>query len=151
MSEIFDVMQKYFTDEEWYFMQMNNQPILQMSFQGKNGKWTCYAQVNETQSIFFFYSVCPVNCPPEKRSTVGEFLTRANYGLKVGNFEMDYTDGEIRYKTSLDVENDRLSHALVSNHVNANLLTMDHYISGILMVIYGDISPIDAIDKIESK
>lgn len=29
-----------------------------------------------------------------------EFLTRANYGLVFGNFEMDMHDGEIRYKPS---------------------------------------------------
>jgi hypothetical protein len=27
----------------------------------------------------------------------------------IGNFEMDFEDGEIRYKTSIDVEDDSLS------------------------------------------
>jgi len=35
---------------------------------------------------------------------VNEFLTRANYGLNIGNFEMDFQDGEIRFKTAIDVE-----------------------------------------------
>jgi len=42
-----------------------------------------------------------------------KFLTRANYGMMIGNFEMDFTDGEIRYKTSIDVEGDKLSSALI--------------------------------------
>jgi hypothetical protein len=96
-------------------LQLGNQPILQMTFQGKNGKWTCYAQVHEEQPIFFFFSVCPVNVPEDKRLSMADFLTRANYGLKVGNFEMDFSDGEIRYKTSINVENDQLTHAIIRN------------------------------------
>lgn len=149
MGEMFDVVQRFFTDDEWYFLQMDQQPILQMSFQGKNGKWTCYGQVKEDQCIFFFYSVAPVNVPEEKRLAMAEFITRANYGLKIGNFEMDFSDGELRYKTSLDVENDHLSTALVSNLVYANLWTMDRYLPGILSVIYGNVSPVTAVQKIE--
>jgi hypothetical protein len=149
MAEIFDIVRRFFTDDEWYFLQMDNQPILQMSFQGKNGKWTCYAQVKEDQQIFFFYSVSPVNVPEEKRMAAAEFITRANYGLKIGNFELDFTDGELRYKTSIDVENDRLTTALVSNLVYANLWTMDRYLPGILSVVYGDVSPVEAVERVE--
>jgi hypothetical protein len=149
MTDLFDVVQRFFTDDEWYFLQMDSQPILQMSFQGKNGKWTCYAQVKEEQYIFFFYSVCPINVPEDKRFSMAEFITRANYGLKIGNFEMDFTDGELRYKTSVDVENDRLTTSLVSNLVYANLWTMDRYLPGILSVIYGDVTPVTAVQKIE--
>ena len=149
MGEIFDIVQRFFTDDEWYFLQMDTQPILQMSFQGKNGKWTCYAQVKEDQCIFFFYSVCPVNVPEEKRLPMAEFLTRANYGLKIGNFEMDFSDGELRYKSSIDVENDHISQSLVSNLVYANLWTMDRYLPGILEVIYGNVNPIKAVERIE--
>lgn len=150
MGEIFDVFQKFFTDDEWYFIRLEDKPILQMTFQGRNGKWTCYAQSNEDQHLFFFYSVCPINILEAKRQAVAEFLTRANYGLKVGNFEMDFNDGEVRYKTSIDVENDRLVAPLVSNLVYANVWTMDRYLPGLLSVAYGDVSPLEAIQKVES-
>jgi hypothetical protein len=151
MGELLDVIVKFFTDDEWYFMQLDDRPVLQMGFNGKNGRWTCYAQVNEDQKIFFFYSVCPINVPEEKRITVAEYLTRANYGLKLGNFEMDFTDGELRYKTSIDVENDRLTPALISNQVHANLWTMDRYLPGILTVVYGSAQAEEAILKVEGE
>jgi hypothetical protein len=40
--------------------------------------------------------------PEDKRPAVCEFITRANYGLPAGNFEMDWSDGELRYKVFLD-------------------------------------------------
>jgi len=150
MGELFNIVEKYFTDEEWYFMKLDGKSILQLSYQGKNGKWSCYAQVQEEQQLFYFYSVCPINVPEEKRMAAAEFLTRANYGLRVGNFEMDFSDGEVRYKTSLDVENDRLSPALISNLVYANLWTLDRYLPGLMSVIYGGITPQEAVDSVES-
>lgn len=81
---------------------------------------------------------------------MAEFLTRANYGLMIGNFEMDFNDGEIRYKTSIDVEGDNLSSALLKQLVYANVMTMDQYLPGIIAVIDGNISPVDANAKIEA-
>lgn len=150
MTDIFETVQKFFTDDEWYFMQLDNQLILQMGFQGRNGKWSCYAQVNNEQHLFFFYSVCPINVPEDKRPLIAEFITRANYGIKIGNFELDYNDGEVRYKTSIDIENDDLTPALISNHVYANIWTMDRYLPGIMSVVYSDEEPYDVIQKIET-
>ena len=74
-----------------------------------------------------------------------KFLTRANYGMMIGNFEMDFTDGEIRYKTSIDVEGDKLSSALIKRLVYANVMMMDEYLPGIVSVTEGDMEPKDAI------
>ena len=76
-----------------------------------------------------------MNAPGERMAAVAEFITRANYGLIIGNFELDFSDGEIRYKTSLDVEGDRLSQALIKQLVYTNVLTMDQYLPGILAVL----------------
>jgi hypothetical protein len=48
-----------------------------------------------------------------KQQTIAKFITRANYGMSLGNFELDFNDGEIRYKTSIDVTDDRLNFALI--------------------------------------
>lgn len=151
METLFETVVRYFTQEEWYFLKMDSRPTLQMSFNGSNGKWLCYANVNEEKGFFSFYSVCPINVPEERRATVAEFLTRANYGLMIGNFEMDYRDGEVRYKTSLDVENSEINLALIGNLVNVNLLMMDRYLPGILMCIYGNETAEAAIQSIEGE
>lgn len=125
MGELFDIAYKYFTDDEWYFVQLDSRPVLQMSYQGSNGKWTCYADANDEKHTFCFYSVCPINIPEEFRQSAAEYIARANYGLRIGNFELDFNDGEVRFKTSIDVENDRLVAPLIGNLVAANLWTMD--------------------------
>ena len=80
---------------------------------------------------------------------ISELLTRANYGLNIGNFEMDFSDGEVRYKTSINVEGGQLTTTIVKKLVYANVLTLDKYFPSIMKVIYADIPPDEAIALIE--
>ena len=148
--QFFEEIVNFFEEDGWPFVQIEGEPLLQMVFQGENGKWTCYAKARDDQKQFVFYSVCPVNAPDSKRLAVAEFLTRANSGMIIGNFEMDFEDGEIRYKTSIDVEDDSLSSGLIKRLVYANVMMMDAYLPGMMSVIYGDVTPVDAIAQIES-
>lgn len=147
---IHDTIIEFFTEDDWPYTALEDQPVFQTAFQGSNGQWACFAQARESQEQFVFYSICPVNVPPERHPAMAEFLTRANYGLPVGNFEMDFDDGEIRYKTSLDVEGDRISTALIKQAVRANVIMMDQYLPGILAIISGGGSPEEIIKGIES-
>lgn len=148
-GNIFEAIINFFTADDWPFVQVPGQPALQIAFQGENGKWTCYARARVEQQQFVFYSMCPVNAAESKRSAIAEFLTRANCGIIIGNFELDFTDGEISYKTSIDVEGDRLSFALIQQVVYANVTMMDEYLPGIMSVIYGNLSPEEAIAQLE--
>lgn len=146
---ILDTVVQFFKEDNWKYQQLEGRPALKLGFQGDNGSWNCYAQAREEPEQFMFYSILDTNVPPDKRAAVAEFLTRANYGLYIGNFEMDYSDGEVRYKTSIIVKGDRLTPALVKNLVYLNVLMMDKYFPGIMSVVYGGVSPADAIAKIE--
>jgi hypothetical protein len=155
MSTLFDTVQEYFQKNNWNPMPVQEgQPILRMGFAGRNGKWTCYAQVREDEAAqlqqFLFYSVLPANAPEDKRDVSAEFITRANYTLVIGGFEMDYTDGELRYKTSINLAGTGLiaTAGLIQALVVPNILTVDQFLPGLMSVLYGGASPADAVAKI---
>ena len=148
-APLFDTVLAFFDDDGWPCTPMEGETILSVNFQGQNGRWMCYAQTREEQEQFVFYSVCPVNTPEASRPALAEFLTRANYGLIMGNFELDYRDGEARYKTSVDVEGSQLTSALVRQCVYSNVLMMDHYLPGILEVVFSGKTPEEALRGIE--
>ncbi len=149
MGKLLDTIARFFQEDDWPYQQLEGRTVLRTGFAGQNGQWRCYAQALEDRYQFVFYSVLPVKAPAEKRQAIAEFLTRANYGMLIGNFEMDFSDGEIRYKTSIDVEGDELTAPLLKQLLYANVLTMDRYWPGIMEVLYGDTSPADAIAAIE--
>lgn len=144
-QQIFNALVEFFEEDEWDFQWMEGLSVLTMSFSGKNGKWQCFAQAREQQQQFVFYSVLSVNVPKEKRGRVAEFITRVNYGMVIGNFEMDYDDGEVRYKTSIDVEGVELLAPMIRQVVYANLIITDRYLNSLMRVIYSDVEPEQAI------
>ncbi|HQZ70281.1 MAG TPA: YbjN domain-containing protein [Anaerolineae bacterium] len=143
----------FFTDDDWRFDRSEQKPILRLSFQGRSGHtWNCFAQsrMGENTEQAIFYSVAPIKVPEIKRQDIAEYLTRANYGMVMGNFEMDYSDGEIRYKTSVDLAGgSQLTMLLTKPLVYTNVLMMDKYLPGVMEVLYAEVSPEQAIRKIE--
>ena len=150
MARIFDAMTAFFDQDDWNYDQLPDRPVLRMGFNGDDGQWMCFAQAREEQEQFIFYSVAPVKAPEERRQEMAEFITRANYGMIVGNFELDFSDGEVRYKTSVDAEGSELSHPLVKGLVYANVLTMDRYLKGIMAVAFGGVDAQSAVASVEN-
>ena len=136
-NKILSVIVNFFTEDDWSFTKIQSEPVLRMAFQGKNGKWTCYAKARTEQAQFVFYSICPVNVLESKYLAIAEFIARANYGTIIGNFELDFVDGEIRYKTSIDVENSTLTFPQIKQLVYTNVMMMDQYLPGIMFAMRG--------------
>jgi hypothetical protein len=85
----------------------------------------------------------------EKKWPALEYLARANFSLIIGNFEIDFDSGEVRFKTSIDVEGDELTYALFKPVVYANLFLTERYLPGLQAVLFEDIMPRAAITAIE--
>lgn len=150
MSALFDVLERFFQEDDWSYTADPETGTLHMGFAGENGRWPLVAGVREVQEQVVIYSIAPVDAPPERRLAVAEFITRANEGMIVGNFEMRWDLGEVRYKTSIDVEGSQLDTALVKNLVYANCLMMDRYLPGLMQLLNGDTTPEQAIELVEN-
>ena len=144
-------VESFLREDGWDFSPMESRSVLKTGYQGENGSWTCYAQTREDDQQFLFYALCPIRAPDKKRAAVAEFITRANYGMVIGNFEMDYEDGEIRVKCSIDIEGSELTEPLVCSAVYWAVMMMDKYLPGLLKVIGGNTPPAEAIDEIEAQ
>ncbi|GAA3410581.1 YbjN domain-containing protein [Paenibacillus hodogayensis] len=105
--------------------------ILRLSYTGEQGAWIVLVRIDEERQICVVYSVYPDAVPEERRADTAVFLIEENYDLAVGSFELDTTDGELRYRTSIDVEHDRLSMELFGQLFSTNVVVMDHYFNAI--------------------
>jgi hypothetical protein len=142
---------RFLEEDGWHPQAIEENFVHRAYFGGAHGEVACFAQVRVDLDQFLFYVVMPVRVPEHMRAAVAEYLTRANYGLRIGNFEMDYSDGEVRYKSSLDFEGSELTPALIRNAIYPAVQTMDRYMPGILAVIFGGKQPEDAIAEVEEQ
>ncbi|NEQ98146.1 MAG: YbjN domain-containing protein [Cyanothece sp. SIO2G6] len=147
---IYDAMLNFFEDDEWPLIKEEKSPILYTTFQGDNGRWLCRAEAHDQDQQLVFYSLYGQAVPQEQQEAIALFITRANYGLMVGNFELDLDSGELRYKTSMDLEGSELTNALMSAIAYNNVLTMDQYLPGIVAVMERSLPPQTAIQQVEN-
>lgn len=145
----FETLGRWLESDGWFPVQDEERYMFRVNFSGKNGLLRCYASVKVDLQQYVFYAISPIKVPEELRMAVAEFITRANYGLRIGNFELDYNDGEVRYKSSLDFEDTELNDELIRHATYAAVQTMDHYLPGLMRVIYGGATPYEAIREIE--
>ncbi len=148
-NEIFSKLIDFMEDEDFTYEILEGKSILRFHFVLKSGRIICRADVNEENHWLLFYSYLPISIPENKRAKAGEYLHRANAGLQIGNFEMDYNDGEVRFKTSIDIEGGELNHKMIDNLLSANLTTVDHYFHGLMKIIYSSATPKSIVEKIE--
>jgi hypothetical protein len=141
----------HFLEEDGWHPQRIDDYVYRVYFSGKNGEVACFAQVRVEIQQFLFYGMLPIHVPEHMRGVMAEYLTRANYGLRIGNFEMDYVDGEVRFKSSLDFEGEALTTNLIRNAIYPAVQTLDRYLPGALAVIYGGKAPEAAIAEIEAQ
>ena len=89
------------------------------------------------------FAVCPIKGGEEVRPAVAEYITRANYGLKIGKFEMDYKDGEVRYQSALPAAEGVPSLRDVERVVDIPYLMMDRFGDGLVRCLMGVGGPAD--------
>jgi hypothetical protein len=136
-SALLEDLKQVFAENEWPYSEVKGVPVLLSELSGPLGSWKLYAQAVEAQSLILMYSICPLRVPDERRLEMSYFLGLVNHGLAAGNFELDFADGEIRYKTVLHVQGDELDGLAVKRIVRANGLAMETYLPGIGAVITG--------------
>lgn len=150
MGQIFMALEKFFEEENWQVTQLKDKLTLTMEYSAPNGTFRCFAIANEEGERFTFYSFCPIKVPEQKRGFVADYVTRANYGLPIGNLEMDFDDGEIRTKTTVMVGGTEIDYFLIKHVVYMNLVIMNKYFPGISAIVYGNVSPVEAIRQVET-
>ena len=146
----FQVLSDFLEEDEWKPRRMENKYSFIMNYTGENGDYRCYTILRVELEEFLFYIVAPVRVPSEDRPAVAEYVNRANYGLRIGNFELDYADGEVRFKSSINFEGETLTKGILRNAIYPAIHTLDRYLPGLLRVSFGGATPVEAIEEIES-
>lgn len=150
VNDILEDVIDFFESEEWSFVKFPEKSILRLLFHGEKGKFTCYAKVKEKQRQFIFYSLCPVDIPESKRLVIAELITRINCENIIGNFDLDFEQGNLRYKTSICLGDEYLSDDLLKPLVYGNVKMMDKYLPAIMAVVEKNKTPLEAINKSKS-
>lgn len=124
---MFERIKKYLKSAEFNYSIIDDDTIIMFSYVSK-GNYQCIIDINEESKIIVVYTVLGSLVTLEKRNRIAQLITKINFGLRIGNFEMDYDDGQIRYKTSVDYDGLKdFEDIFIENLIASNIITTDRF------------------------
>ncbi len=132
-----------------------------VKFQQDPGRNTIMASFKCDQGVFMvsgradadllqIHVRAPIAVPEGARQMIADAVHRANFGMKVGAFEFDMNDGELRFHASNILDNENVSDQLVGRMLATSLHMMDRYLPGFMSIIFANESPKEAIQRAEA-
>ena len=131
-----------------YLNNDDNQSIC-ADLRGEVAMYRVVAQVDEEAELFQVYGYAPIRIPEGSRPAIAETVARANYGLRVGKFEFDVDQGEVRFQASQVLTDDGVDDGVIDRLITVTMAMLDLYLPAVLSVIYGNELPKDAIRCVE--
>lgn len=95
---------------------------------GENGRFLAFAKADEDRDLATFYSIAPFVVDTERRDELMRLVTRINFGLRIGCFELDLDDGELRLRTTVAFGKGQREPELLQQAMWANIATMDRWL-----------------------
>lgn len=153
-TEIAERVQDYMDQEgiKYEYTPDNERPKIQTGFEVSCKLQSVKILILFNEDGYSALGVCPISADEESRADVMDYLTRANYGLRNGNFELDLRDGEIRYKTYVccyGMEPEYLTDEVIERSIFMIPSMFKKYGNGIAAIAMGFSDPITEIEKAE--
>ena len=146
---LMDAVIQHFEANQFKYEKVEGKNRLFTGFGTPAGNLRATISVEPDSGIVQVHAYAPVNVPENRRQAAAEFFTRANYGIKIGNFELDMNDGEVRYKTSACFRDQPMHPDLMEPLIGMAVSTCAKYLPGISKVAFGGKSAKAAIAEIE--
>jgi len=139
--EIAVAIRQFLDERDWKYAFDENEGVfsLTLATQCKLGKINMLVKVGD--EYFTAYAFVAIHADEGCRHAVAEFITRANYGMRNGNFELDFDDGEVRYKSFNNCMDIIPSKGIIADGLLVPALMMERYGNSLLGVMYGIMTP----------
>jgi hypothetical protein len=132
-------------DARNYAYQQLDAQSLTLSHRSQHGTYALYFTTNDETDFVGLMTTLGSRIPVSRRAQVAEALSRINLLLWLGNFELDFSDGELRFRIGIDVEDVRVSETMLSNMLGATLHSMDRYHVALMRIAFGEVEPVVAL------
>jgi hypothetical protein len=105
-----------------------------------------YAHVLAERKEFVVFLEFRKTTPKKYRMEMCVFVTRANWGISIGNFELDFDTGYVRYKTSIDYGTAALPKEFVRRAIADAMDGVAEFGPGVVGVMSGKMTADQAVE-----
>lgn len=147
-TNIFDFLVQFLNEEksDWAYERLGEDTtIITLTMKGHyEVDFQVIIDVKEIEKVILVYSIFSISATEDKKLAASELVNRLNYGLVLGNFEFDFTDGEIRFKNSCKCNGIELTYEFLDNLIMFCIITIDRASKCLVDVLSNGANPEEA-------
>ena len=151
MSPLLPTVLAALNDREWTYTVNEDMNLVTFGVGGEHTAYNCALFADDETRLVTMIAQSPMRVPHEERLSACELLMRANHGLMFGAFDIDFSDGEVRYKVAIDVEGGTLGVGAVHSMVTVALDMYELWYPPLMKVVYGGVTPEDAVAEVNAR
>jgi|TARA_B110000881_G_C18585149_1_gene524302 hypothetical protein len=139
MTSLFSTVNSFLEEDGWKFESFESDGVMRALFSSDKQEWELLALVREELEQIIFYShVTETTTPKHRRNEMCLLLNNLNNRTVYGAFEMDIDEGEVMFRTALDLVEVLPSFELIRNSLYTNLGTMERYHGALVALMKDD-------------
>lgn len=151
MEKVINQIKAFFDEGSWKYKYYEDKKAFKTIVSMGNSLGDLKIYILLKKDSYITYAILNNKASQKSFADVSEFINRANYGLLNGNFELDYSDGEVRYKSFVDFTKASISKEIIFNSIAIPIFMIDQYGEDLLKVMLGEETPEEGIKNAESK
>ena len=137
-EQIVDVVRDWLDGDDWHYEYDADRQVIQAGISVSSKIKSVKMLIVFNEDGYTVYLSSPVNGDVDDLHELNKYLTQANFGLRNGNFELDWDDGEIRYKTYVNCSGlETLPTEIVKDSIYVGWAMMERYGNGIAALALG--------------
>ncbi|MBL8474289.1 MAG: YbjN domain-containing protein [Rhodocyclaceae bacterium] len=138
-SNMFQTIGEYLAEADWHFDSDPDGTLFAGSVTGDHCTWQVLITIDDDPEVrrVTVESRLPAKVPAPRRLAAAEALARLNYEFAAGSFVLNMRDGNISFRSSVDLVDAELTSAMFERLLNLSVSLTDEYFPVIMSVIYG--------------
>lgn len=136
-----------FLDDQQWATEVSESGIVHTRYDGDSIDIDCFIQPLEDEAQLIVTCVVGVG-EPDRLRDLAELASRVNFLLRVGSFEVDFDDGELRNRVGIPLPQSGADVDLVGTAIYHGVLATDRYAPAFLAVATGSATPEEAIETL---
>ncbi|MBL8485405.1 MAG: YbjN domain-containing protein [Rhodocyclaceae bacterium] len=140
-SALFHTISEYLAEGDWRFDAESDGTLFAGSVTGDHCTWQVLIAIDDDPEVrrVTVESRLPAKVPAPRRLAAAEAIARLNYEFAAGSFVLNMRDGNMSFRSCVDLVDAELTSAMFGRLLNLNVSLTDEYFPVIMSVIYGGV------------
>lgn len=151
-KEVFNAIRRFLDKKHLYYHASEILGLIQLDLPTDSMIRRVDLRINVKNDYYIVRALSSVSADPKDAKSMArlaEYLTRVNYRLRNGNFEMDYRDGELAFKCYVDCHGGVPVQETIDDSIFCPPAMFHQYGNGILQVM--GVDPAQALEDCEAR